>query len=140
MILVNFITKMVTGAKKSPIKKIQSGEVITISDDEDNHVKPRSKLDQKAVVLMSPLQLKRVQRKLWGGGTDSTPDKKLNLPKKPNAASWGVNQFGETRLHINCRKGNTDEVEAILKCPGVNVNAMDHNEWTPLHEVFLLTS
>jgi len=54
---------------------------------------------------------------------------------KPKAAIKVINKYGETQLHINCRKGYVKAVsDTLSKCTLEVVNARDHNGWTPLHE------
>ena len=51
---------------------------------------------------------------------------KINVVKR--------NHFGETRVHLECKKGNAAVLRLCLATPGVDVNARDHNGWTPMHE------
>lgn len=44
------------------------------------------------------------------------------------------NPMGETQLHVACRAGQLERVEALLKS-GLDVNAKDNAGWTPIHEV-----
>ncbi|XP_040578777.1 uncharacterized protein [Lepeophtheirus salmonis] len=64
----------------------------------------------------------------------STPRKTNNSIRKMNISVDKRNAYGETPLHIACKRGNLERVYAILSCPKVDVNAKDHNGWTPLHE------
>ena len=56
------------------------------------------------------------------------------FPKQVQRTNKVVNKYGETSLHVNCRKGDVKVVRELLNCPMINVNVMDHNQWTPLHE------
>ena len=44
------------------------------------------------------------------------------------------NKYGETGLHVACRTGNVQKLEAILKTGPLDINDRDFNGWTPLHE------
>lgn len=44
------------------------------------------------------------------------------------------NPKGETQLHVACRAGQLEKVQAIVET-GADVNAKDNAGWTPIHEV-----
>ena len=44
------------------------------------------------------------------------------------------NKYGEVPLHGYAKRGNLSKMQECLATPGVDVNAVDHAGWTPLHE------
>ena len=58
-------------------------------------------------------------------------------PSKSSKAKIKVNQknkFGETPLHLAAKKGNVIKLQDCLNTPGVDINAVDNNGYTPLSE------
>jgi NF-kappa-B inhibitor-like protein 2 len=48
------------------------------------------------------------------------------------------NDKGESLIHQAVKKGDIARVKQLID-EGHSVNTIDHNSWTPLHEVKLLT-
>jgi len=79
-------------------------------------------------VILSPLKVPNARLAV-------PPPPSAQQKPKPKAAIKVINKYGETQLHINCRKGYVKAVsDTLSKCTLEVVNARDHNGWTPLHE------
>ena len=66
------------------------------------------------------------------------PAKPSSLPGFPTAAKTidvhKKNKHGETVLHTAAKKGNIGRLKECLETPGVDINCVDHNGYTPLSE------
>ena len=58
----------------------------------------------------------------------------LSAKKTPTIAVLKRNKYGEVPLHGHAKRGNVAKIRDCLATPGVDVNAVDHAGWTPLHE------
>ena len=58
----------------------------------------------------------------------------LSAKKAPKIAVNKRNKYGEVPLHGHAKKGNLEKMRECLATPGVDINAVDHAGWTPLHE------
>jgi len=54
--------------------------------------------------------------------------------KTPKIAVSKRNKYGEVPLHGHAKRGNVSKMRDCLATPGVDINAVDHAGWTPLHE------
>jgi ankyrin repeat protein len=63
--------------------------------------------------------------------------KQLMLPKKSSTDIR--NDKGESLIHQAVKKGDITRVKQLIE-EGHSVNTIDHNSWTPLHEVKLYVS
>ena len=62
--------------------------------------------------------------------------------KKSSRSSLGINlrsrnPYGEYPIHLACKKGDAERLKKILQMPEVDVNVVDYNNNTPLHEAVL---
>ena len=64
----------------------------------------------------------------------ASPTPKSSAKKTPKIAVTKRNKYGEVPLHGHAKKGNLEKMRECLATPGVDVNAVDHAGWTPLHE------
>ena len=81
--------------------------------------------------IASPRKLRQVDTNI-SSENGTRPSAKKRQPRVPNPNK--ANKYGETPLHIACKRGQEDKLRALLAVQGVDVNAADHNGWTPLHE------
>ena len=44
------------------------------------------------------------------------------------------NKYGEYKIHTVCKQGDKERLQSMLMCQGVDVNVVDNNLNTPLHE------
>ena len=58
----------------------------------------------------------------------------LSGKKTPKISVTKRNKYGEVPLHGHAKRGNLAKMRECLATPGVDVNAVDHAGWTPLHE------
>jgi len=58
----------------------------------------------------------------------------LSAKKTPKISVSKRNKYGEVPLHGHAKRGNVAKMRECLATPGVDVNAVDHAGWTPLHE------
>jgi len=58
----------------------------------------------------------------------------LSGKKTPTISVTKRNKYGEVPLHGHAKRGNLAKMRECLATPGVDINAVDHAGWTPLHE------
>ncbi|CAB4058739.1 unnamed protein product [Lepeophtheirus salmonis] len=91
-------------------------------------------LSHSLITQLTHLSHQRAKDSLHPFSIIYSTKKTNNSIRKMNISVDKRNAYGETPLHIACKRGNLERVYAILSCPKVDVNAKDHNGWTPLHE------
>ena len=76
----------------------------------------------KDAVTTNELALKDLDQNVTRNSVEQIPN-----PNKKN-------KYGETLVHLACKKGDLNKLAQLLNCKNVNINAKDNNGWTPLHE------
>jgi len=67
-----------------------------------------------------------------------TPPRSSKLPttrsSKRSIDFKSRNKYGEYKIHTVCKQGDKERLQSMLMCQGVDVNVVDNNLNTPLHE------
>ena len=84
-------------------------------------------LTRRTLALTNNNDMSPVKAVFKEGGTKAV--------SKANVKVGKVNKWGETPLHTAAKKGNLARIQQCLDTPGVDINATDHNGYTPLAEV-----
>jgi len=99
-----------------------------------------NKFIDTSVSVTQPQTATTPVKHLWSPRKPFSPrNTPVKSPMRPGSTKKKIkvgarNQFGETPLHVSCKKGDVERVCACLATPGVDINARDNNGWSPLHE------
>ena len=105
---------------------------VNLEDDTHSQCSASSDLDE------SMESLKPEEKETSAKKTVKTPPRSSKLPTTRSSKRIfdfkSRNKYGEYKIHTVCKQGDAERLQAMLMCQGVDVNVVDNNLNTPLHE------